>query len=257
MIELPTELVGITNQNPNLLVIYSPPKAGKTTAFSLLENNLILDFEKGSGYVKALKMNIDSLRTLKEVGKAILEKNRPYKYITVDTVTALEEMCVEYGGKLYRESPMGKNWGRFPEGHPNVGQIDPTANVLKLPNGAGYLYLREAFFKIIDYIKTLVPEGGCLILAGHLKDKMIEANGKEVSAVELDLTGKIKSLVCAKADAIALLSRKKNKVTLNFKTSQEVTCGARPEHLKNKEIVLTELNEDGSLQHNWDSIFLK
>jgi len=128
-------------------------------------------------------------------------------------------------------------------------------SVLKLPNGAGYLYLREAFFKILDYIETLVPEDGSVILLGHLKDKMLETNGKEVSSVDLDLSGKIKSIVCAKADAIGLLSRKADKVTLNFKTSEEVTCGARPDHLKNQEITLTEM-VDGKLTGNWDKIFL-
>jgi len=93
-----------------------------------------------------------------------------------------------------------------------------------------------------------------LILLGHLKDKMLETNGKEVSAVDLDLSGKIKSIVCAKADAIGLLSRKADKVTLNFKTSEEVTCGARPDHLKNQEITLTEMI-DNKLVGHWDKVY--
>jgi hypothetical protein len=50
------------------------------------------------------------------------------------------------------------------------------------------------------------------------------------------------------------LSRKGNQVVLNFKTSDEITCGARPEHLKNQEIILTE-STDGKLVANWDKIF--
>ena len=152
----------------------------------------------------------------------------------------LEEMCLTYAKALYMDTPMGKSFA--------------GDNVLKLPNGAGYLYLREAFFKILDYIETLVPDDGSIILLGHLKDKMIETNGKEVSAVDLDLSGKIKALVCAKADAIGLLSRKGNQVILNFKTSDEITCGARPDHLKNQEIILTE-SIDGNLIASWDKVF--
>ena len=121
------------------------------------------------------------------VGQEIVKAGKPYKYIAVDTVTALEEMCLSYAKQLYIDTPMGKNFN--------------GDSVLKLPNGAGYLYLREAFFKILDYVETLVPDDGSLILLGHLKDKMLETNGKEVSAVDLDLSGKIKSIVCAKADA--------------------------------------------------------
>jgi hypothetical protein len=207
---------------------------------ALLDNCLILDFENGSDYVEALKLKVDSLATLKAVGQEIVKAGKPYKYIAVDTVTALEEMCLSYAKTLYMETPMGKNFN--------------GDSVLKLPNGAGYLYLREAFFKILDYIETLVPEDGSIILLGHLKDKMLETNGKEVSAVDLDLSGKIKSIVCAKADAIGLLSRKADKVTLNFKTSEEVTCGARPDHLKNQEITLTEM-VDGQLVGHWDKVY--
>jgi hypothetical protein len=242
MIQLPTQKIAPVRANPKRMVIYSKPKAGKTSALALLDNCLILDFENGSDYVEALKLKVDSLATLKAVGQEIVKAGKPYKYIAVDTVTALEEMCLSYAKTLYMETPMGKNFN--------------GDSVLKLPNGAGYLYLREAFFKILDYIETLVPEDGSLILLGHLKDKMLETNGKEVSAVDLDLSGKIKSIVCAKADAIGLLSRKADKVTLNFKTSEEVTCGARPDHLKNQEITLTEM-VDGKLTGNWDKVFLK
>lgn len=241
MIELPTVKIAPIRANPKRLVIYSKPKAGKTSALALLDNCLILDFENGSDYVEAIKLKVDSLATLKAIGQEIVKANKPYKYIAIDTVTALEEMCIGYAKTLYQDTPMGKNFA--------------GDNVLKLPNGAGYMYLREAFFKILDYIETLVPNDGSLILLGHLKDKMLETNGKEVSAVDLDLSGKIKSIVCAKADAIGLLSRKGDKVTLNFKTSEEVTCGARPDHLKNQEIILTELI-DGNLKANWDKIFI-
>jgi hypothetical protein len=241
MIELPTVKIAPVRANPKRLVIYSKPKAGKTSALALLDNCLILDFENGSDYVEAMKLKVDSLATLKAIGQEIIKANKPYKYIAVDTVTALEEMCVGYAKTLYQDTPMGKNFA--------------GDNVLKLPNGAGYMYLREAFFKILDYIESLIPDDGSLILLGHLKDKMLETNGKEVSAVDLDLSGKIKSIVCAKADAIALLSRKGDKVSLNFKTSEEVTCGARPDHLKNQEIILTEL-VDNNLKGNWDKIFI-
>ena len=241
MIELPTKKVLASRANPKRLVIYSKPKAGKTSALALLDNCLLLDFEKGSDYVDAIKLKIDSLQTLKEVGAEIVKAGKPYKYIAVDTVTALEELCLGYAKALYMDTPMGKTFA--------------GDNVLKLPNGAGYLYLREAFFKILDYIETLVPDDGSIILLGHLKDKNIDIAGKEVAAVDLDLTGKIKALVCAKADAIGLLSRKGNQVILNFKTSDEITCGARPDHLKNQEIILTEFT-DGNLVASWDKIFV-
>ena len=126
-------------------------------------------------------------------------------------------------------------------------------NVLTLPNGAGYLYLRQAFFQVLDFIDTLAPN---IILSGHIKDKVVDDKGEMVMAANIDLTGKIKSLICANADAIGYLFRKGNKTILSFKTSDEVSCGARPAHLKNEEIVLAELNAKGKLETHWDKIYV-
>ena len=43
-IVLPTKKEKPTRFNPKRLIIYSKPKTGKTTAFSGLENNLLMDF---------------------------------------------------------------------------------------------------------------------------------------------------------------------------------------------------------------------
>jgi ABC-type glycerol-3-phosphate transport system substrate-binding protein len=238
-IVLPTKKVAADRTNPKRLVIYSKPKTGKTTAYAGLDNNLIIDLENGADYIEALKLKVNSLQELLEAGKAIKEAGKPYKYITIDTVTALEDMVGPLAIKLYKQTSMGKNYD--------------GDNILSLPNGAGYLYLRQAFFQVLDFIDTLAPH---IILSGHIKDKQIDDKGEMVLAANIDLTGKIKSLICANADAIGYMYRKGNKTILSFKTSEEVTCGARPEHLCNEEIVVTEMNESGGLEFHWDKVFI-
>ncbi len=235
---LPTLKEKATRINPKRLIIYSKPKTGKTTAFAGLENNLLMDLENGADYVEALKIKISSLKELLDAGKAIKEANNPYKFVTVDTVTALEDMVMPLAIKLYKETSMGKNYD--------------GDNVLSLPNGAGYLYLRQAFFQVLDFIDTLAPH---IILSGHIKDKQVDDKGEMVMSANIDLTGKIKSLICANVDAIGYMYRKDNKVIINFKTNDEVTCGARPEHLRNEEIVVSELNSKGEIQFHWDKIY--
>ena len=238
-IVLPTKKVGPQRVNPKRLIVYSKPKTGKTSAFAGLEDNLIIDLENGADYVEALKIQITSLQELLEAGKAIKEAGNPYKYVTIDTVTALEDMVMPLAIKLYRNTSMGKSYD--------------GDNVLSLPNGAGYLYLRQAFFQVLDFIDTLAPH---IILAGHIKDKQVDDKGEMVLAANIDLTGKIKSLICANADAIGYMFRKGNKTILSFKTSEEVTCGARPEHLRNEEIVVSEMNNKGELEFHWDKIYV-
>jgi hypothetical protein len=237
-IVLPTKKVKAERVNPKRIVIYSKPKTGKTTAYAGLEDNLILDLENGTDFVEALKIKVNNLQELLDTGKAIKAAGNPYKFVTIDTVTALEDMIQPLAIKLYRATPMGKNFD--------------GDNVTTLPNGAGYLYIRQAFFQVLDFIDTLAPT---IILSGHIKDKVVDDKGEMVMSANIDLTGKIKSLICANADAIGYMYRKGNKTILSFKTNEEVTCGARPEHLRNQEIVITEII-DGELKTSWEKVFI-
>jgi hypothetical protein len=242
---LPTAKVVAESKSPKNLIIFSKPKVGKTTLLSELENCLILDLEDGTDYVNAMKLKARSVDDIKKIGSAIKEAGHPYRYIAVDTITALEELCVPYAEELYSKSSMGKNW--FTEGKPKYGTI------LNMANGAGYPWLREAFTKVIDYIKTWAPR---VILVGHVKDTVLEKNGSEFNSLDLDLTGKLKRITSSQSDAIGYLYRKGNKNVLSFKTTDEVSCGARPEHLRNQEIVLSELTEENAIKVNWNNVYI-
>ena len=237
-IVLPTKKVKADRVNPKRLIIYSKPKTGKTSAFAGLDDNLIMDLENGADYVDALKIKVSNLKELQEAGKAIKDAGKPYKYVTIDTVTALEEMVMPLAIKLYRGTSMGKNFD--------------GDNVTSLPNGAGYLYIRQAFFQVLDFIDTLAPH---IILSGHIKDKVVDDKGEMVLSANIDLTGKIKSLICANADAIGYMFRKGNQTVISFRTNEEVTCGARPEHLRNEEIIISEII-DGKLITYWDKVYI-
>ena len=236
-IVLPTKKVKADRVNPKRLIIYSKPKTGKTSAFAGLDGNLIIDLENGADYVEAIKVKANNLQELKEIGKAIKEANYPYKYVTIDTVTALEDMVMPLAINLYKQTSMGKNYS--------------GDSILTLPNGAGYLYVRQAFFQVLDFIDTLAPQ---IILSGHIKDKQVDDKGEMVMSANIDLTGKIKSLICANADAIGYMFRRGEQTILSFKTNEEVTCGARPEHLRNEEIVISEM-VDGKLVTYWEKVY--
>ena len=232
MITLPKQKVKATRKSPKNMVIYGPPKIGKTTALSQLDDCLIIDLEDGSDMVDALKVQVNDLSELTEVGKAIMKDGKPYKYIAIDTITKLEEWCEEDAKRIYMATPMGKNFE----------QKNPGASVLSLPNGAGYLYLRIAYKKWIDRLNRLADH---VILVGHLKDKMLEKKGKEVAAKDLDLTGKIKSITCANADAIGYIYREDDETMVSFNSLDDVTAGSRCDHLKGQTMPL-----------EWSNIFI-
>jgi len=243
-IELPMSPVKATTKSPKELIIFSKPKVGKTTLLAGLDNCLILDFEDGSDYVDAIKLKVSNLDELKAIGKAIKEAGYPYRYIAIDTVTAMEEFCIAYAEQIYSQTSVGKNW--FTEGKPKYGTI------INMPQGAGYQWLRTAYNKVLDYIRTLAPR---IILVGHVKDTLLEKAGNEFNSMDLDLTGKIKRITASNSDAIGYLYRKGDKNIVSFKTTDEISCGARPEHLRNQEIVISEITDAGVISH-WNKIYI-
>jgi hypothetical protein len=237
-IVIPKQLIKAERKSPQELIIFGKPKSGKTTILSLLPNCLILDLEGGSNFVDALKIKANTIKEIKEIGEEIIKANKPYEYIAVDTITALEEMIMPLAVKLYTDTAMGKNFD--------------GDDVRKLPQGAGYLYIRQAFFQVVDYIRTLAPN---IILVGHTKEKSIDKKGKELLSRELDLTGKLSSLASAHSDAISYLYRDGAQTILSFKGSDETICGSRCDHLRGRDIVIAEEIDD-KLESYWDRVYI-
>ena len=244
MIKLPTIKSSPIISNPRFLVYFGKPKSGKTTIASLLENNIIIDLENGTDFLSAMVLKATNVSELSEIANAIANANKEagkfvYDYITIDNGTKLEEIVHSLALQLYQATPMGKAY---------------TGNILKLPNGGGYMYLQEAFFKVIDMFKTLAPT---LILICHTKDKLINVEGKELSEMSIDLAGKLARLVAADADAIGFVYRKKNQTIINFNGGGDFIVEARQPHLRGQEIVVAESNESNEIKAYWDRIFLK
>jgi len=228
---LPDKPSPATTVNPKILVIYGPPKVGKTTILSKLNNCIISDLEKGTDYLEALKIQYDNYDDFERGCNLMkLQNPRKYKYHAVDTVDKVEEWSERIATKDYKDSVVGKNWKGF--------------SVLELPNGGGYMWLRNAFHKVITNICLTAPH---IILVGHIRDKSLEKDGKEVSSKDLDLTGKCKSIICSIADAIGYVYRGKDGLRISFNTNELVTCGTRCAHLKGLDTEFTD----------WSKIYLR
>ena len=77
--KLPKTIVKASRKSPKNMVIYGPPKIGKTTMLSKLDNCLIIDLEDGSDMVDALKVKVNSLAELANLGREIRKAIRPQK----------------------------------------------------------------------------------------------------------------------------------------------------------------------------------
>lgn len=239
MFELPTAKIPAATQDPKYLILFGLPKVGKTTILSTLDNNLILDFEQGTTYVDALKVQINSLKELKECIKAIKDAGKPYKYITIDTITAVEEMAKPLALQMWQNSPL-------------YTTKYEVKDITQVPQGAGYSFWRQAIEAIIDLIASATDN---IILCGHVKDAALAENVTG-SIKQLDLTGKVSRILSARSDAIGFVHRDEDSnLCINFGQSGEVLTGARPKHLANNDVIVAERQEDGTFVSHWERIY--
>ena len=238
-IELPKTKIPAATQDPKRLIIFSKPKVGKSTALANLSGCLCIDLEDGGyDYIDAMKVKINSVKELKELCKAIIDAGKPYQFIALDTISRLEDMVKPLALKIFKETPAGSNF----EGD----------DVLDAAHGAGYGALRKAMEMCIDMVSKCAPN---IILVCHSKDAAIGVT--DLTTRQIDLLGKSGRVLASKSDGIGFMSRNENSdTTLSFNTNDtSIEAGARPEHLRNKEVVLGEMQEDGTIIYHWERIF--
>ena len=94
------------------------------------------------------------------------------------------------------------------------------------------------------------------IISGHVKDKLIEKEGKEMNERGLNLIGKSASILCSQVDAVGYVYREGNETIVNFTPSETLIAGSRSEHLKNKKITLITSDDAGNITVDWSKIFI-
>jgi len=130
--------------------------------------------ERGADFVSGMIINVATARELMDTAKAIETAGKPYKYITLDTATAMEDNIInDIAVRMYQALPIGKDF--------------KGGDMRKLPMGAGYGYLKDAFNYVLDKFTLLCD---CLILLAHCNEKQINKEGKELFEMEMDLAGK-------------------------------------------------------------------
>lgn len=121
-------------KNPKKILLFSSPKVGKTTALSGLGDDiLIIDLEDGSSFIKGTIVNVlaiagerikcapkevlnhpEGCKTCIEVLRELIEElktsNTKYKYIGIDSVTALVKIATWLGSQMYKATTQGKNY---------------------------------------------------------------------------------------------------------------------------------------------------
>lgn len=249
-ISLPTQKIAAVTQDPKNLILFGAPKVGKTTILSTLENCLILDFEEGSDYVDALKLKVDSITKLKEICMEIKKANCPYKFIALDTITALVDFVRPIAIKDFLATEEGaKHLAKLQI----AGKTEKDINLFNLPFGKGYILIKDAINKVIKLVSQVTDH---VIIVGHVKLSAVDGGDESDVSKNLDLPGQSKRSLAADSDAIGFVYRDEDSnLCINF-SSDGVECGARPKHLANKRIIVAEMNQEtGEFTSHWERIY--
>lgn len=243
---LPTKRRAPKRLDSKRMLLFGAPKSGKTTVTSYLDDTLIIDLEEGSNYVSGMIVQIKSIQDYKDMlgalkeAKANARGKNPYRRIVLDTTTALEELSLSLAVQMYRATPMGQNF--------------TGTDVRTLPNGAGYLYTRKAFLKLL---KPLEDYCDTLIMIGHVKEKDVSKGSDTFTEKSINLTGRTKDILCSWCDAIGLVYRDENKTVIDFNPSDSLIVGSRQKHLIGKKIDVAVSDNDHNMTVDWSKIFIE
>ena len=257
LIKLPKKAVKPTAVDPEKLLLLGHTKVGKTTIAAQIPNSLLIDLEGSAKYLTAVTLNVKTISKAKDedgkalgmvdalslVIKSIASSEMTYDYIIIDNTTVLEKIATELATRLYKRSPIGKNF-------------KGTDVVVELPNGAGYGLARSSFELIYKSIESLANKG--VILIGHIKKSSIRKDGKDLNARDLELSGKLKTIVAADMDAIGYISREPDgSNSISFKTDpQDLVTGSRCPHLRNKKFTISRENDKKEIETYWENVFI-
>lgn len=222
MIELPTVKIKPRIQDPKLLTLFGQTKVGKTTKLTELENCLIIDTEKGSDYVEGMVVQVNSLAELRQIPMAVANSKHKYNYGAIDVIDKVVEWMEKEAIHEYNQQQQEK------------GVPLRASDISDIPFGTGYTLVRTKVMKMIAAFKNTFPR---LIIIGHRKKTIIGETSIEFTSSSLDLTGKLKNLICADSDAIGYVFRDEdNKLKVSFQGSNELEVGSRSQHLRGKVI---------------------
>ena len=242
MITLPAGKVPATKFNPKRVVIYGQAKIGKSTILSQLENNLIIDTEGGTEYMDAMAVQARTVEELGQIAQAIKEKNAEvghnyYKYITIDTATRLEDICLPWAASIYKKTVDNKWTG---------------TDVRDIGFGAGYRVLYDCINRIFALFENLCDT---FIITCHTYED-VDGKSDAIQRTSLSLPKGVRKEVERFYDCIGYCYRKNKETHLSFVGGDNYMKGTRIEHLRDQDIIVGEWDEDQKkVITHWDRIF--
>jgi hypothetical protein len=249
-------------------MLYSgKPKIGKSTMLSKLPNNLIISLEKnGCDFLEGIDV-IDCSQILTATGtqikdlltadvktkaldlaeiidpnerhkalsliiRALIKLGKPYKYVSIDTITQADMDAEWAGTEMYMDSLQGKKFNRIEiknkpsEEWPRIKIDQPDyQSVLEIGQN-GWRWPRTVMVNLLNL--AVGCSEVCTIFVSHIKDKLVNKGDKgEVFVKDIALTGAIADIYARKVDAVASVYQEDEQLMISFKGNEDRTGGNR------------------------------
>jgi len=159
-----------------MLMIYGPPKIGKTSWAAGAPNAIFLAPEAGLAGHAVAQIPIDSWATLWGAFISLRDEKHPYQTIVIDTVDAAYRLCAEH---LYKK----KN-------------IEHESD---LEMGKGWALVRNEFTRLLMKFQQL-PYG--LILVSHATTKTVRTRTGDIQKSVPNLPGQSKGVALDNVDIL-------------------------------------------------------
>jgi len=161
------------------LLLYGPPKIGKTTLASGFSNAIFLATEKGYESIKIFKTDIKKWEDFQDVSDELLKGKHNFKTVVVDTGDILWSHCVDYMcEKMDIEHPSDEDWGK------------------------GYAMIRSEFEREIN--KLFMSDLG-LIIISHTKEVEIKNKMSAITKTVPTLPNQARNILIPKVSLIGYM----------------------------------------------------
>lgn len=208
------DLKMVRADKPPRVLIYGPPKMGKTTLASEFPAAVFLQIEEGEGTADITSFGkLNSFADVMDALAALYTEDHDFGTIVVDSITELQRL-------IFAETcARGDDKG------------NPKANIEDFGYGKGYVYSLKIWSEFLDGINALRRDKGmCIVLIAHSRVKRFD-DPETVSydRYEIDLHEKAVGMIEREMDAILLLKRpvvvKQDDVGFNKKRSRADASG--------------------------------
>jgi len=158
------------------VLLYGPPKIGKSTFASMFPNALFFECEPGLSSLEVFKIPTYNWPDLLEACKLVAAGNHPYKTIVIDTVDNAFKYCSDHVNATHKIEYEGD-----------------------LGHGKGWAFVKNEWHRVLTRLASL-PYG--LIMISHATEREVETRTGKYNRTAPSLPDRARHVVLGMADMI-------------------------------------------------------